>query len=151
MYVLDSSVFIEEYEVDGEVATVPGVREELEGASQYRFDAMEGSGMRVEIPSSNVRDEIERIARETGDFEELSRTDRYLLGVALELDGELLTDDYAMQNVAESADIDVKVIAKDGIEEEREWKFQCQGCGRVYDEKVRCQVCGSETTRKNPG
>ncbi|MFB6283207.1 MAG: NOB1 family endonuclease [Halobacteria archaeon] len=151
MYVLDSSVFIEEYDVDGELASVPEVRGELEGASRYRFDAMEGSGMRVEVPSRQVREEVEWHARDTGDFEELSRTDRYLIGVALELDGVLVTDDYAMQNVAERADVEVEVIAKEGIEEERDWKFQCQGCGRVYDEKVRCHVCGSETTRKNPG
>jgi UPF0271 protein len=48
-------------------------------------------------------------------------------------------------------DVSVEVIAQDGIAEQRNWKFQCQGCGREFDEnKDRCPICGSELTRKNP-
>ena len=70
---------------------------------------------------------------------------------AFELDGVLVTDDYAMQNVADRVDVDVKVIAREGISETREWTFQCQGCGREFDEhRDRCPVCGMELARKNP-
>jgi UPF0271 protein len=56
-----------------------------------------------------------------------------------------------MQNVAEHMDVGVEVIAQDGIAEQRDWRFQCQGCGREFDEnKDRCPICGSELTRKNP-
>jgi UPF0271 protein len=43
------------------------------------------------------------------------------------------------------------VISQDGITEQRQWRFQCQGCGREFDEHHdRCPVCGMELTRKNP-
>jgi UPF0271 protein len=63
----------------------------------------------------------------------------------------LVTDDYAMQNVAERLDLDIEPIARDGITEAREWRFQCVGCGRTFDEqRERCPICGSDLTRKNP-
>jgi UPF0271 protein len=151
MYILDSSAFINEYHTDEQIASIPLVREELEDESAYRFDALEGSGMHMHIPDEETVERIERAARETGDFEELSRTDIRLVAATFELDGTLVTDDYAMQNVAEKLNVAVEVIAREGIEEQREWLFQCQGCGREFeDNHDRCPVCGSELSRKNP-
>jgi UPF0271 protein len=151
MQVLDSSAFIDDYTTDDRIATIPLVREELEDEAGYRFDALEGSGMRVHIPDAETVERIERAARETGDIGTLSRTDIRLLATSFELDGTLVTDDYAMQNVAEKLDIRVEVIAQDGIEEHREWVFQCQGCGRTFeDHRDRCEICGSDLERKRP-
>jgi len=151
MYVLDSSAFINEYHTQERIASIPMVREELEDESAYRFDALEGSGMHLHIPEGETVERIERAARETGDLDELSRTDIRLVAAAFELDGHLVTDDYAMQNVAEKLDVSVEVIAQDGIDEQRDWLFQCSGCGREFDENHdRCPICGSELTRKNP-
>jgi len=151
MYVLDSSAFINEYHTQERIASIPMVREELEDESAYRFDALEGSGMHLHIPEGETVERIERAARETGDLDELSRTDIRLIAAAFELDGHLVTDDYAMQNVAEKLDVSVEVIAQDGIDEQRDWLFQCSGCGREFDENHdRCPICGSELTRKNP-
>jgi UPF0271 protein len=151
MNVLDTSAFIHEYHTDERMATIPMVREELDGESAYRFDALEGSGMHLQVPEAETVERIERAARETGDLEELSRTDIRLVAAAFELDATLVTDDYAMQNVAEKLEVSVEVIAREGISERREWLFQCTGCGREFDENHdRCPICGSELTRKNP-
>ena len=151
MYVLDSSAFINEYHTQERIASIPMVREELEDESAYRFDALEGSGMHLHIPEGETVERIERAARETGDLDELSRTDIRLVAAAFELDGHMVTDDYAMQNVAEKLDVSVEVIAQDGIDEQRDWLFQCSGCGREFDENHdRCPICGSELSRKNP-
>jgi UPF0271 protein len=151
MYILDSSAFINEYHTEETIASIPLVREELEDESAYRFDALEGSGMHMHIPDGETVERIERAARETGDYEELSRTDIRLVAATFELDGTLVTDDYAMQNVAEKLEVDVEVIAREGIDEQRNWLFQCQGCGREFDEHHdRCPVCGSALSRKNP-
>jgi UPF0271 protein len=151
MHVLDSSAFINDYTTDQSIATIPMVREELEDEAGYRFDALEGSGMQIHIPDPATIERVERAARETGDLEELSRTDIRLLATAFELDATLVTDDYAMQNVAEKLGVAVEAIARDGITEQREWHFQCAGCGREFeDDHDRCPVCGSELSRKNP-
>ena len=151
MYILDASAFINEYHTDEPVASIPLVREELEDESAYRFDAMEGSGMHLHIPEEETVERIERAASDTGDADELSRTDIRLVATAFELDGRLVTDDYAMQNVAEKLEVPVEVIAREGIDEQRNWHFQCGGCGREFEEQHdRCPVCGSGLSRKNP-
>jgi len=151
MYILDASAFINEYHTDQPVASIPLVREELEDESAYRFDAMEGSGMHLHIPDEGTVERIERAASDTGDDGELSRTDVRLVAAAFELDGWLVTDDYAMQNVAEKLEVPVEVIAREGIDEQRDWHFQCGGCGREFEENHdRCPVCGSDLSRKNP-
>jgi len=149
--VLDSSAFIDEYDVDGPAATVPAVREELEDAASYRFDALEGGGMRVHAPDDVSVRRVRAAAERTGDRDVLSETDVRVLAAALELDATLVTDDYAMQNVADALDLSVDVVSKDGISERRDWRFQCQGCGREFDEnRERCPICGSDLARKNP-
>jgi UPF0271 protein len=151
MYVLDSSAFINEYHTDEQIATIPLVREELVDESAYRFDALEGSGMHLHIPDQETVERIERAARETSDLDGLSRTDIRLVAAAYELDSRLVTDDYAMQNVAEKLNVPIEMIERDGIEQQRDWHFQCQGCGREFEDKHdRCPICGSELTRKNP-
>ena len=152
MYVLDSSAFIHDYHTTEPTASVPLVREELTDESAYRFDAMEGSGMHIHIPSEETIETVRRAARELGDHEELSETDVRLIATTFELDGTLVTDDYSMQNVADRLDVTTEVIARDGISEQRSWVFQCQGCGREFEENAdRCEICGSPLSRKNPG
>ena len=151
MHVLDSSAFINEYHTDRDTASIPLVREELEDESAFRFDAMEGSGMHIHIPAEGTVEKVRRAAGETGDRAELSDTDIRLLAAAFELDGVLVTDDYAMQNVADKLTVTVDVIAQEGISEQRDWTFQCAGCGREFDEnRDRCPICGSDLSRKNP-
>lgn len=151
MYILDASAFINEYHTTEPIATVPMVREELHDESAYRFDALEGSGMHIQIPEDETVERVRRAAQQSGDFEVLSDTDVRLLAAALELGGVLVTDDYAIQNVADKLDVDVEIIAQEGISEQRDWRFQCQGCGREFDEhRERCPICGTDLARKSP-
>lgn len=151
MYVLDTSAFIHEFDTDESVATIPAVRDELDDAQAYRYDAMEGAGMHIQIPDDNTVKTVRDAASRTGDDAVLSETDVRLLAASVELDAVLVTDDYAMQNVADDLDLAVEVIAQEGIDERRDWRFQCQGCGREFDEdRDRCPICGSQLARKNP-
>ena len=151
MRLLDSSAFINDYHTDDQLASIPAVRAELEDEASLRFEALEGSGMHIHIPTEDTVGKVRRAATETGDADVLSSTDVRLLAAAFELGATLVTDDYAMQNVASRLSVACDVIAQEGISEAREWIFQCQGCGREFDEHHdRCPICGMELTRKNP-
>jgi UPF0271 protein len=151
VHVLDASAFIHDYDVDGPTASIPAVREELEDAAAYRYDAQSGGGMQVQVPGDAAMAAVRDAAGETGDLDVLSETDTRLLAATYELGGTVVTDDYAVQNVADELGVGVDVIAQDGISERRDWNFQCQGCGREFDEsRDRCPVCGSDLARKNP-
>ena len=151
MYVLDASAFIHEYHTTEPTATIPMVREELTDEHAYRYDAMEGSGMHIQLPEEGTVERVRRAAEHSGDLGVLSDTDIRLLAAALELGATLVTDDYAIQNVAEKLDVGVEFIAREGIDEARDWLFQCAGCGREFEENAeRCPVSGSDLARKNP-
>jgi UPF0271 protein len=151
MRVLDASAFVHDYSTDDRTASIPAVSDELTGETAYRFEAEEGAGMRVYVPADETEARVRRAASETGDDGALSRTDRRLVAAALELGAVLVTDDYAVQNVAAQMEVETEVIARDGIDERRDWRFQCRGCGREFDDdRGRCPVCGSDLTRKNP-
>jgi len=150
LIVPDSSLFIEDRSPDEDAVTLPEVRDELEDTSRFRFDAAAGKGMRLETPSDEAVRTVRNTAEETGDASVLSETDARLVALAYEEEATLVTDDYAMQNVASRLGVETRGAGKDEIEEERDWRYRCVGCGRVYDENKRCEVCGSETTRKNP-
>ena len=107
--------------------------------------------MRVHVPDTDSVARVRAVARETGDDGVLSRADRRLLAAAVELDATLVSDDYAVQNVADGLGVETETIERDGITERRDWAFQCAGCGREFDDDPgRCPVCGAEATRKNP-
>ncbi len=107
--------------------------------------------MHVHVPDADAVDRVRDAAADTGDDGVLSDTDRRLVAAALELDATLVTDDYAVQNVADRLGVDCRVIAQEGITERRDWQFQCAGCGRTFDDdRDRCPVCGSGLSRKNP-
>jgi len=151
MHVLDASAFIHDYHIDQPAATVPAVAEELDDESRYRYEAAVGAGLRLHTPNDDSLERIRGAADRTGDREALSATDTRLLAAALELEGTVVSDDYAIQNVARELELPVETIARDGIEEEREWDYQCAGCGRTFEEhRDRCPVCGSDLSRKNP-
>jgi UPF0271 protein len=107
--------------------------------------------MRVHVPDDDTVSRVRQTAAETGDDGELSRTDRRLLAAALELEATLVTDDYAVQNVARTLSVTVETVERDGIDQQRAWVFQCAGCGREFEaDPGRCPVCGADPTRKNP-
>ena len=107
--------------------------------------------MHIQLPAEGTVERVRRAAERSGDLDVLSDTDVRLLAASLELDATLVTDDYAIQNVADKLDVAVEFIAREGIDEARDWIFQCRGCGREFDEnEERCPVCGSDLSRKNP-
>jgi len=114
MEVLDTSAFIHEYTTDDTVVSVPEVHEEAHrrGSAPLRRDG----GLRHDDPrpGPEVLDNVRRAARGSGDAAELSDTDTRLIATALELSATLVTDDYAMQNVAERLDISVKRLHATG-------------------------------------
>jgi UPF0271 protein len=90
---------------------------------------------------------VREIAVKRGEAEGLSPTDIEVLALALQLQACIMSDDYALQNVARSMSIIVLPIRQKGAKNIR-WKFRCSGCGRYYTEPGECKVCGAIIQRK---
>lgn len=146
-HVIDSNVLIHSAGMEipfDNMVTVPDVTAEMESfRARRRFEAED---IGILEPSSESLEEVKARAKEGQ--ESLSETDMKLVALAMELDAFLVTDDYGMQNLAEKLGVECKTFLKEGIEETKDWKTVCSGCGKEVEGK-KCPVCGSGTERKS--
>ena len=146
-YIADSAVFIMGKDIDPrQTITVVSVVEELRSKeASLSFDLALEAGVRVEIPDPVCRNTVLNAAGSSRDHEELSSTDIDVLAKALEYgdDSVLLTDDYAVQNVASILGIKVMPVVQKKIRDVIIWEKQCTGCRRKFDSGDECPVCGS--------
>lgn len=143
-YVLDSSALIEGFVPpgDAEIYVPPGVEEEV-----HRRNA-NFSLIKVVSPSRYNTKLVVKGAKETGDFHSLSNVDMEILALALQLNAIIITDDYAIQNVAAHLGLEFQSLHQEGIKELRRWKWRCTSCGRYFNKYYpECPVCGGKLKR----
>jgi UPF0271 protein len=104
----------------------------------------------IQAPSLQTMDRVTVGAQESGDINRLSRADIEILALALEIAGEVITDDYSIQNLAKKLDIPFRAFGKPPIREEFKWTYRCKGCGKFNKEPQEpdCPICGSEVVMK---
>lgn len=146
IYIADTGVFINRKGRDRQLVTVPAVIDETKAkyTSMEMLIALE-TGAKVEQPDPVFRKKIVDRAEGTGDLEELSRTDIDVLAKALEYgkNAVLMTDDYAVQNVASMIGIKVEPISQSRIKDKIIWGKKCTGCMKRFDNGEECPICGS--------
>ena len=146
-YAVDASFFFSEATLEGEIITTPSVVEEITDArSRCRLEVLLESGLLVVPPSKESVRRIAAAAGETGDITRLSPADTDLLALSLDLGAVIVTDDYAIQNVAQRLGLGVEGILQRRARPRR-WKFRCPGCNRRYSAPGACPVCGSPLSR----
>jgi len=155
-YVLDSTAFYAgiPYQGNGRYYTTYLVLEEVKhhnvGSSLIH------TRVQVTEPSQESISRVRSTASKTGDIGALSQTDISLLGLALDLsnrDGSvrLVSDDFAVRNVAEVLSIPLSETSMKGSEWKNiTWKLFCKGCGKQYTNPklTECPVCGTRLVRK---
>lgn len=146
--ILDSSVFFSDFPAEFPAYTTPSVVAELlDLRSKCRYEAFLASGLIVMHPGMECLGHVKEAAGRTGDASVLSMTDFDLLSLALELNGTIVTDDFAVQNVARKLGITTIPIHQRSARA-RVWKFRCSGCGRYFPKTGECPVCGALIKRK---
>ena len=147
-YVLDASFFFSDRPLPGTSIIPPSVIGELQDfSSKCRLDALMERGLAVREPDPGFVETAREAAIETGDASRLSSTDLDLLALALETASTLVTDDFAVQNVAIRLSIPVLPIRQRRAGA-REYRFRCTGCGRYFQKEGICPFCGSRMKRK---
>lgn len=159
--VLDTSALIMGLDPLGlelETYSVPEVTDELreQTGPSYRLSVSTSSGkLKIQSPTSQSLKEVSDRARLLGDKVALSRADASVLALALDLRREgktpvIISDDYAVQNVAEDVGVAYQPLATLGIRQKFNWIFYCPACFRRYPagDMLVCQVCGTKLKRK---
>lgn len=150
--VLDSSALFygKDLPADCELVVTPGVVSELRRhGMEERLELLLETRIKVLSPSEEVLARVISQAESTGDSRRLSGTDKEVLALALELQYELVTDDYSVQNLAAVLGVAFRGIEQKEIERVLSWKAKCSGCGKEFNADVgECDVCGSQTTMR---
>ena len=87
-------------------------------------------------------------AKKSGDFSNLSDGDISTIALSLQLGAELITDDFAVSNVAKNLNIKVIPVMTDGIKNVVTWKYYCPGCKTNFSKITECPRCGNKLKRK---
>ncbi len=146
--VLDTSFFLGEFPAEGESFTVPSVLDELRDIrAKGNFEKWCARGLKVQSPTEENRRRVISAARRTKDLNVISGTDRDLLALALDLEADLYTDDFAIQNVALLLGVKTVPILQRKARRVH-WKYRCSGCGRYAEQEGICPVCGAGIKRK---
>lgn len=160
--VLDTSAFLMGYDplsIEEEQFTTQSVISELsrEDAASLRFKiATETGKVKLRRPAEDFLRKIEETSRRIGDSPSLSEVDREVLALALELKESgfspvLVSDDYAVQNVADQLSLEYASLSNFGIRYRFQWILYCPGCHRRFpptSPQKTCTVCGTPLKRK---
>jgi UPF0271 protein len=87
-------------------------------------------------------------AKKSGDIPNLSDEDISIIALSLQLKAELVTDDFAISNVAKSLGIRVIPVMTNGIKNIITWKYYCPGCKTNFSKVRECPRCGNKLKRK---
>ena len=141
--ILDTCAFLSQIHPDEKIATVNGIENEIVNRqSKQYYSNLKSNGLKVVEPRTESVRYIEKIAQETGDLDVLSNIDMKILALGHEFEGNIITDDFSIQNVALHMELEVISCSGNKIRELRVWKYKCSACKRTY--KNMKEACGKE-------
>mgnify|MGYP000078343893 CR=1 FL=1 len=145
MFILDTCAFFTQKHPEGKFITAAGIDSEIinKQSKQY-FENMRSTKMEIMVPDVKYCEIIKKHAKETGDFDVLSKIDLDIIALGYELKGTIVTDDFAVQNVALSLGLKFVSCSDKIITEKRSWLYKCTACSHTDKKKGKdCPVCGN--------
>ena len=105
--------------------------------------------LKIIEPDQENTDFVLEKARNTGDLSELSKEDVSVLALCIQLNGELVTDDYTVSNVAKHLNLKVIPIMTKGISKILDSVYACPACNQIFEKISNCPICGSKLKKKS--
>lgn len=147
-YILDTSFFFGEYDFEGDFFTTPEVVSEVRDiAAKMRLEVWFSRGLMVTESDAESLTAAKVAAEKSGDARVLSETDLSVVALSVFLQGTIVSDDFAVQNVCRHLKIPVKNLMQKKAKK-RVWKKICSGCGREMGDVGDCVVCGSPAIKR---
>ena len=104
--------------------------------------------LKIQDPDSNQIETVSNIAKKTGDIQKLSNADISAVALAHQLSASLVTDDFAVSNLAKNLKLQVLPIMTKGIKDVGKWVHYCSGCKKGFSGLEFCPNCGNKLNRK---
>jgi UPF0271 protein len=145
--ILDTSaiIYLNDFRKFDKIFTVDEVIKEV----RDKISSMKLSGLNLNIaePGKEFMKKVEDVARELGDLEKLSETDKKILALGLEKNCMIVSDDRNIQNVAEKIGIKYISVFSKKITKLITWKYFCSNCKKFFENVKECPVCGERLKR----
>ena len=102
----------------------------------------------VRQPQVDFQERVEKCAQKTGDIHSLSKQDISCIALSLELNTELISDDFAVLNVSNKLGINTIPLMTNGIKVVGKWIFYCPACKKDFSDEKNCLLCGNKLRKK---
>lgn len=109
---------------------------------------LETNRLKIREPDSQSTSAATKAAKDTGDFQQLSKQDISIIALCIEMNGEIISDDFAISNVARNLDLKISPIMTTGIKDVGKWVHYCPGCRTNHSSGRECPMCGTQLKRK---
>lgn len=130
--------------------TTPLVFEEIKHIKKDQ-DAItmltETNRLRIIEPEEKYVEMVVKKSQETGDYQRLSKEDVSIIALCLQIGGELVTDDFAISNVAKHMNLKVIPVMTKGADK-MNWIYFCSGCNSNFSKISICPICGNKLRRR---
>ena len=109
---------------------------------------LETNRLKIREPDGQSTQAAIKEAKNTGDFPQLSKQDISIIALGIETKGQIITDDFAISNVAKNIGLNIVPIMTKGIKDVGKWIHYCPGCKASYQNGKECSICGTTLKRK---
>jgi len=109
---------------------------------------LETNRLKIREPSSESTKNAIKSSKDTGDFPQLSKQDISIIALGIEMKGQIISDDFAISNVAKNIGLEIIPIMTKGIKDVGKWIHYCPGCRTNHTIGKECPVCGTSLKRK---
>lgn len=131
--------------------TTPLVFDEVKHIKQSHgvLDTLLDAGrLQVIEPDPEKVDVVVERSKKTGDYQKLSEADVSAVALALQLEAEIVTDDFAVSNLAKNLGLTVVPIMTKGIKVVGRWLYYCPACKKEFSALDTCPICANKLRRR---
>ena len=109
---------------------------------------LETNRLKIRDPDSESTKTAIKASKNTGDFPQLSKQDISIIALGIETNGQIISDDFAISNVAKNLGLEIIPIMTKGIKDVGKWVHYCPGCRTNHTAGKECPTCGTPFKRK---
>ena len=109
---------------------------------------LETNRLKIREPSEESMKSAIKASKDTGDFPQLSKQDISIIALCIEMKGQIISDDFAISNVAKNLGLEILPIMTKGIKDVGKWVHYCPGCRTNHSSGTECPACGTPLKRK---
>jgi UPF0271 protein len=109
---------------------------------------LETSRLKIREPNKESTEVAIKFSKNTGDYQQMSKQDLSIIALCIDLKGEIITDDFAISNVAKNLGLKISPVMTNGIKDVGKWIHYCPGCRSNHKSGRECPKCGTPLKRK---